>query len=60
MKTNEIIKAYGTEYEEMTIAILEAANLYEDINIKARLLDKSIEEMRVALKPNLVSPTPAD
>lgn len=60
MKTNEIIKAYGTEYEEMTIAVLEAANLYEDINNKARLLNKSIEEMRVALKPNLVSPTPAD
>lgn len=50
MKTNEIIKSYGTNYKEMTIRLLEAANLCAEISSKSA---------RIAIKPNLVTPTPA-
>lgn len=50
MKANEIIKSYGTNYKEMTIHLLEAAKLSSEIPSK---------DARIAIKPNLVTPTPA-
>ncbi|MCR5796990.1 MAG: DUF362 domain-containing protein [Eubacterium sp.] len=51
MKNTEIIKTYGVDYTEMTINVLEKAELGE------RISDKG---MCVGIKPNLVCPTPAD
>ncbi len=50
MKTNEILKIYGTEYKAMTKRLLESARLAADIAPKAR----------IGIKPNLVTPSPAD
>ncbi len=50
MKANEIIRSYGTNFKEMTIHLLEAANLSSEIPSKSA---------RIAIKPNLVTPTPA-
>lgn len=48
---NEILKIYGTGYEAMTRALLEEAALDELIGDRRR---------RIGIKPNLVSPTPAE
>ena len=50
MRCNEIYKIYGTDYKDMTRVILEASNLAERIPAGAV----------VGIKPNLVSPTPAE
>lgn len=50
MEKNEIIKIYGTEYKDMTKTLLNEAKLSERIN----------HGMRIAIKPNLVCPVPAD
>lgn len=50
MQKNEIIKIFGTDYKNMTIRLLEAANLASDINPGAR----------IGIKPNLVTSSPAD
>ncbi len=50
MKKNEILKIYGTNYKEMTIELLEKANMIEELPSK---------NCRVGIKPNLVAPTPA-
>lgn len=49
MERNEILKIYGTDYKEMTKHLLERAGLEAHIGDRGK---------RVALKPNLVSPTP--
>ncbi|MBR3306573.1 MAG: DUF362 domain-containing protein [Lachnospiraceae bacterium] len=51
MAANEILKIYGTGYEAMTRALLEEAALDELIGDRRR---------RIGIKPNLVSPTPAE
>ncbi|MCD8218501.1 MAG: DUF362 domain-containing protein [Clostridiales bacterium] len=51
MKQNEIIKIYGTNYKGMTKQLLERANLAAEIPSPDSL---------VGIKPNLVSPTPAE
>ncbi|MCD8046676.1 MAG: DUF362 domain-containing protein [Clostridiales bacterium] len=51
MHKNEIIKMYGTEYKEMTKTLLAKANLAAQI---------PSPDTRIGIKPNLVSPTPAD
>ncbi|MCD8364562.1 MAG: DUF362 domain-containing protein [Clostridiales bacterium] len=51
MKQNEIIKIYGTNYKEMTKQLLERANLAAEI---------PSADLRIGIKPNLVTPTPAD
>lgn len=51
MKTNEILKIYGTEYKEITKQILQAADLAGEINSQT---------VRIGIKPNLVAPTPAE
>ena len=50
MKNNQILKIYGTDYKEMTIRLLQEADL------SARITDK---KCRIAVKPNLVSASPA-
>ncbi len=51
MKQNEIVKIYGTEYQKMTEQLLAYARLEE------RIKDK---DTCIAIKPNLVTPTPAE
>lgn len=50
MKKNQIIKIHGTDYKENTIALLEKADLASHI---------PSNKARIAIKPNLVSSTPA-
>ena len=50
MKRNEIIKIYGTDIREMTLRLLNAADLASRIKNT---------DARIAVKPNLVNPTPA-
>ena len=49
MERNEVYKAYGTEYKEMTKRLLEKAGLCNEIKKGAR----------IAIKPNLVTSSPA-
>ena len=51
MKKNEILKAYGAEYKKMTKHLLECADLASEI---------SDRRLRIGIKPNLVTPSPAD
>ncbi|MCC8028625.1 MAG: DUF362 domain-containing protein [Lachnospiraceae bacterium] len=51
MKQNEIIKIYGTDYKEMTKLLLERADLASEI---------PSPESLIGIKPNLVTPTPAE
>lgn len=51
MKNNQILKIYGTNYKKMTRVILEKADLISRI---------PSESTMVGIKPNLVSPTPAE
>ena len=50
MQKNEIYRSYGTDYKEMTMRLLSQAGLAECLPDPAA---------RIAIKPNLVSPTPA-
>lgn len=50
MEKNQILKIYGTDYKEMTVRLLRAADL------SGRIADK---DCRIAIKPNLVSASPA-
>ena len=50
MNKNEILKIYGTDYKDNTIALLTEADLASHIPSKESL---------IAIKPNLVSSTPA-
>ena len=66
MKQNEIIKTYGTEYTKMTTELLSAAELSEDILLKAAQMSPDTgrafikkDTIRIGIKPNLVSCTPA-
>ncbi len=51
MEKNEILRIYGTEYKEMTKTLLKQADLAAQI---------PSADTRIGIKPNLVSPTPAD
>ncbi len=51
MKRNEIWRSYGTDYKDMTKRLLNQAGLAE------LLPDR---RSRIAIKPNLVTPAPAD
>lgn len=55
MKQNEIYKIYGENYKEMTLQLLEVSGLKELLEAK-----KLPKEARIGIKPNLVSPTPAE
>lgn len=55
MKRNEIYKTYSKDYEQATYALLQQSNLEQHI------LEKGLgRELRIGIKPNLVSPTPAE
>lgn len=51
IQRNEILKIYGTAYEEMTQELLERADLASLIRDK---------KTRIGIKPNLVCPSPAE
>ena len=51
MKKNQILKIHGTSYKEMTKQLLEQADLESMLPAK---------EKCIGIKPNLVSPSPAD
>lgn len=51
MQKNEILKIYGTDYKEMTRQILSGADLASQIPSADAL---------IGIKPNLVTPSPAD
>lgn len=55
MKKDEILKAYGTDYKELTKRLLARADLAGAIAAKCG----PSKEARIGIKPNLVSPTPA-
>lgn len=55
MNKNEILKAYGTDHKEMTKRLLARADLKEQIQMKFG----ERKNVRIGIKPNLVSPTPA-
>ncbi len=54
MKKNQILKAFGTEYKEMTLRLLEQAKVSEMIE------EKCGKSGLIGIKPNLVSPSTAD
>lgn len=58
MKCNEIIRAYGTDFSSITVRLLEAADLIGEIR-KTVSKDLARDDYTIAIKPNLVSPTPA-
>ena len=47
---NQIIKRYGADPTEMTLSLLDFADLASDIADRRK---------KIAIKPNLISPTPA-
>ena len=51
MKKNQILKIYGTDYKTMTKQILEKSDLASHLPTR---------EKCIGIKPNLVSPTPAE
>lgn len=59
MYSNEIYKIHGTEYKKMTKILLNASKLSKVIEIKSQKLDLD-KNLRIMIKPNLVSCTPAD
>ena len=65
MNKNEIFRIYGTDYKAMTIRLLHAAGLasvLRDREEKSKRSGRSAEEnkFRIAIKPNLVAPSPAE
>ena len=50
MNRNQIFKIYGKDYKEMTKALLEVSDLASMVT----------PETRIGIKPNLVTPTPAE
>ncbi len=51
MTNNEILKAYGSDYFQMTYHLLKSADLALEIGDRKK---------RILIKPNLVTPSPAD
>ena len=60
MKKNEIYRAYGTDFVDLTLRLLEKAGLWEAVEQKAAALGTDPTELRIALKPNLVCCTPPE
>ncbi|MDO4487997.1 MAG: DUF362 domain-containing protein [Eubacteriales bacterium] len=55
MKSNEILRICGTDYTDMTRRLLKEASLLDLIRAKGK--GKNI---KITIKPNLVTPSPAD
>lgn len=60
MERNEIYKAYGTDYRNMTARLLRAAGLVGEADRKARLLGRDRENLRIGIKPNVLGQNPAE
>ena len=65
MNRTDILRSYGTDYKEMTIKLLEAADIASDIRKtvagkRRRAGEAQSDKLMIGIKPNLVSPTPAD
>ena len=58
MKENEIWRSYGTDYKEMTRRLMAQTDLAGHIRKKENL--RAAEEIRIGIKPNLVTPSPAE
>lgn len=58
MKRNQIIITTGNNYTEITKKLLEGAGLADHIQSKCRDMEKN--NIRIGIKPNLVSPSPAE
>lgn len=58
--SDQIFKSFGTDYKAMTFRLAEYAGVPDMISRKAVSLGKSPESMRIVLKPNLISCTPAE
>lgn len=60
MNKNEIIRITGTSYKEMTKKLLTEADLMEAISLKTSALGiDDVSKLRIGIKPNLVSASPA-
>lgn len=57
---NLILKSFGTDYKAIVSRLLITADLPGMILRKAKLLNKEPSQMRIVLKPNLISCTPAE
>lgn len=60
MERNEIIKAYGTDFKDMTKRLLLRAGLLDAIKEKAAKKGLEAKTLKLAIKPNLVIPAPAE
>lgn len=67
MQRNEIIKAYGKDFLEMTKRLLEKGDLIGEISKKHELLSGACKQgkiepsdFRIAIKPNLLDCSPAE
>lgn len=65
MDKSDILRFYGTDYKNMTMRLLEEADIASDIRNKAAARGcfsdaKTKGRLRIGIKPNLVCPTPAD
>ena len=56
---HDILRISGTDWTEMTTRLMTYADVGEMLRKKAEILHKEPREMRIALKPNLISCTPA-
>ena len=58
MQNNEIWRSYGTDYKEMTKRLLAQTELAE--HIFSTTGKRPASSIRIGIKPNLVTPAPAD
>ena len=66
MEKHEIIKAYGTDFKEMTKRLLEYSNLEKEIEKKAEKLSEKLKaenrtakNIKIAIKPNVLGCNPS-
>ena len=60
IRKNQIWKIYGTDFKDMTKKLLEGTELSAAVREKAASLGRPPETLRIGIKPNLVTPSPAD
>lgn len=59
MERNRILKIFGTEYKDNTVALLKEADLKSELHEAIQRLHVSAEGLRIGIKPNLVSASEA-
>jgi len=60
MEKFEIYKAFGTDFLLMTKHLLEKGDLLSEIENKKKALNLSNDKLRISIKPNLVTCSPAN